>query len=75
MIARHGEDEPFVSGFIGIIVIRTELEATGNRHGIELIRYLNRMHAGMAWYAGLQFGAWQHRISRHAAAANGLLRV
>jgi hypothetical protein len=53
MTARHGE-EPFVSGFIGIIVIRTEPDAVGNRFGLELIRYLKRMHAGMAWYAGLQ---------------------
>lgn len=54
MMNRHGEAEPFVSGFIGIITIRTEPEAAGGRLGLELIRYLKRMHAGMAWYAGLQ---------------------
>ena len=54
MIARHGESELFVSGFIGIISIRTEPESAGNRHGLELIRYLKRLHAGMAWYSGLQ---------------------
>ena len=54
MITRHNETEPFVSGFIGITTIRTDPEAAGNRHGLELIRYLRRMHVGMAWYAGLQ---------------------
>jgi len=54
MMVRYGESEPFVSGFIGIVTIRTEPEAVGNRYGLELIRYLKKMHAGMAWYAGLQ---------------------
>lgn len=54
MIGRHGEAEPFVSGFLGIITLRTESEAVGNRHGLELIRFLKKMHPGMTWYAGLQ---------------------
>ena len=54
MISRHGDTQPFVSGFIGIITVRTEPEAIGNRHGLQLIRFLKHMHAGMAWFAGLQ---------------------
>lgn len=54
IMVRHGESEPFVSGFIGIVTIRTEPETVGNRYGLELIRYLKKMHAGMAWYAALQ---------------------
>ena len=54
MASRHDGAGPFASGFVGIIDIRTEPEATGHMLGLELIRFLRRMHAGMAWYAGLQ---------------------
>lgn len=58
MKVRYGDFDPFVSGFIGIVTIRTEPDAVGNRHGLELIRYLRSMHAGMAWYAGLQAASY-----------------
>ena len=54
MVSRHGKSDAVAAGFIGIITIRTEPEAVGNRHGLELIRFLKKMHAGMAWYVGLQ---------------------
>lgn len=66
MIARHGDNELFVSGFIGIIAIRTEPDSAGNRCGLELIRYLKRMHAGMAWYAGLQAAPYDLEHGRSA---------
>lgn len=54
MAARYEVAGSFASGFIGILNIRTAPEAAGKRFGLELIRFLRRMHAGMAWYAGLQ---------------------
>ncbi|MGA1810610.1 hypothetical protein VHN57_00640 [Sphingobium sp. WW5] len=54
MVSRHGKPDAVTAGFIGILTIRTEPAAVGNRLGLELIRFLKSLHAGMAWYAGLQ---------------------
>jgi hypothetical protein len=54
MAERYEETGLFVSGFIGIIDIRTTPEAVGKALGLELMRFLKRMHAGMAWHADLQ---------------------
>jgi len=54
MATRYGEADVFAQGFVGIITIRTEPNAAGNRCGLELIHFLKRMHAGMRWYVGLQ---------------------
>lgn len=54
MIARYRESDCIAQGFIGIVTIRTEPDAVGERLGLELVRFLKKLHAGMVWYAGLQ---------------------
>lgn len=51
---RYADAEPFACGFLGIAGIETEEAARGHRIGLELIRFLQRMHCGMAWYVGLR---------------------
>lgn len=54
MSKRYDDAIPFASGFIGILSIETIEGAAGQRLGLELIRYLKQLHAGMSWYVGLQ---------------------
>lgn len=63
---RHGSDGSFASGFIGILDIRTVPDAAGRRFGLQLIDFLRRMHAGMAWYAALQAAPYEMAVGTPA---------